>query len=108
MDKCPDTFSNFDLLKYMQALQDAMDKSNNALKGLDELPTITTNQVTINNEVNVFNSESRRKIEDAVTNILALATMKKVEDLAKKEVVVDVTEDSKLMEEIDEMQESQN
>ena len=75
--KRADQFSNKDLLDYMNAMGNAMDKAQKQLSDIQAMPPIQINQQ--NNIVNVNNSdssidldrESRKKVMDAVSNILS-------------------------------------
>lgn len=63
-------FTNDDLIAYLQSMQGLIDKSNKYLINIPE-SSITINQININNEnKNVFDAESRRKIRDIVDYIL--------------------------------------
>lgn len=71
-EKTPENFSNEDLLKFMQAFENSIDKSNKSLSMISETPPIQLQQ---NNQVNItvgetLSRESRDKILDVVKNIL--------------------------------------
>lgn len=71
-EKNPHNFSNEDLLKYMQATENAIDRADKNLNLIEETPAI---QLTQHNQVNInmqpeFNRESRQKITDTVQMIL--------------------------------------
>lgn len=71
-DKKADEFSNTELLNYMQVIANALEKSNNGLKLVSEIPPINFNQQN-NVTVNVgdeFNREERERIADALKAIL--------------------------------------
>ena len=71
-EKKADEFSNTELLNYLQVVQNALDKSNNGLKLVSEIPPINFNQ---QNNVNInvgdeFSREERERIADALKAIL--------------------------------------
>lgn len=71
-DKKADEFSNTELLNYMQVIANALEKSNNGLKLVSEIPPINFNQQN-NVTVNVgdeFSREERERIADALKAIL--------------------------------------
>ena len=71
-DKKADEFSNTELLNYMQVIANALEKSNNGLKLVSEIPPINFNQQN-NVTVNVgdeFSREERERIADALKSIL--------------------------------------
>lgn len=72
LENKPDEFSNTELVNYLNALQNAMDKISKGLGTVDELPTIALqqNNVTVNMGDNL-NADSRERIADAVKAILA-------------------------------------
>ena len=75
--KRPDQFSNKDLLDYMNAMGNAMDKAHKQLNDIQSMPPIQINQQ--NNIVNVngnglsdnLDQESRKKIMDVVSSIIS-------------------------------------
>ena len=71
-EKHPGEFSNEDLLKYMQVIQQSIDNANKNLNLVDQTQAITLNQ---NNQVNVniidtLDRDSKERIADAVKAIL--------------------------------------
>lgn len=75
LEKRPDEFSNKDLIDYMNAINNAIEKAQMNTKIVDELPAITYNQQN-NNQVNInINSElpreSREKITQAIESIMS-------------------------------------
>lgn len=71
-EKTPDNFTNDDLLKYMQATENSIEKANKNLNLVEETPAIQLQQ---NNQVNInigtsLDRESRVKVTDAVQAIL--------------------------------------
>ena len=67
----PESFSNNDLLNYVNTIQQTVTKSSQSLDGIQQIPTIQINQN--NNIVNVETAlprESRQKILDVVQQIL--------------------------------------
>ena len=90
-----DTFTNKDLLDYLQVVQNTIDKANKSINMLDDTPTIVLNQVNIGD---TLNRESRQKIAEAVKNIL---NQQDIEDKDGELIELDFSED-KLKEEEDE------
>lgn len=75
IDNRPDEFSNTDLLNYHKTVQDTLSKSDNTLENVN-VPNIQINQqLNINNDSDVFNTESRKKIISAVNEILSGMTV---------------------------------
>ena len=71
-EKTPDNFSNEELLKYMQAAENSIDKANKNLNLVDETPAI---QLLQNNQVNIslgeeIDRDSRNRILAAVNAFL--------------------------------------
>ena len=75
-DNRSQTFTNDDLLKYMQAVENSIDKSSKTLGMVEDTPAIQYQQ---NNQVNIqvnepgLNRDSRQKVLDAVNQILQQA-----------------------------------
>ena len=75
-DNKSQTFTNDDLLKYMQAVENSIDKSSKTLGMVEDTPAIQYQQ---NNQVNIqvnepgLNRDSRQKVLDAVNQILQQA-----------------------------------
>lgn len=71
-EKRPDNFTNEDLLKFMQATENSIDRANKNLNLVDETPAIQliqNNQVNVNT-VNGLDRESRLKVTETVQEIL--------------------------------------
>ena len=71
-EKRPDNFTNEDLLKFMQATENSIDRANKKLNLVDETPAIQliqNNQVNVNT-VNGLDRESRLKVTETVQEIL--------------------------------------
>ena len=68
--KCPDQFSNGDLLNYLTVTQNAIDRANKALNLVDDSPSITLNQVNVNVGTEALDRDSRAKITEAINQIL--------------------------------------
>lgn len=68
LDYRADEFSNDDLIKYHKVIQDTLDKSDTTMDNV-KTPTIQINQ-QVNVDTMGFNSESRKRILDALTTIL--------------------------------------
>lgn len=73
-EKRPDEFSNSDLISYLQATQNALDKAKKSASSVDETPAIVQQQ---NNQVNInigdsekLTRESRDKVIDAIDAFL--------------------------------------
>lgn len=89
-EKKPGEFSNKDLLDYLNAVRSAMDKSDIVPENIN-IPVIQNNtQVNLNIDSGL-NKESRERVADAVSSILA--------KLKNNNSVIDITEE---VEEIDE------
>lgn len=75
-DNRSQTFTNDDLLKYMQVVENSIDKSSKTLGMVEDTPAIQYQQ---NNQVNIqvnepgLNRDSRQKVLDAVNQILQQA-----------------------------------
>ena len=74
--KRADQFSNKDLLDYMNAMGNAMDKAQKQLTDIQAMPPIQINQqnniVNFNNDSSTeLDRESRKKVMDAVSSILS-------------------------------------
>lgn len=72
-EKRPGEFSNKDLLDYLQAVQNTLEKSTKALAQVDEVPHI---MVQNNTQVNIstldkFDSESRDRIANALKTVIS-------------------------------------
>lgn len=77
----PDEFTNNDLLNYLQVTQNAMDKANKSLNGIEDVPAIQLNQVNVNMG-ETLNEESKKRIFDCIN-----AIMNKVKEDPKDEVI---------------------
>lgn len=70
-DKKPGEFSNKDLLEYLTAVRTAIDKTDILPENMN-IPIIQNNtQVNVNIDNNELNRESKERIANAVTSILA-------------------------------------
>ena len=81
-EKHPGEFSNEDLLKYMQVIQQSIDNANKNLNLVDQTQAITLNQ---NNQVNVniidtFDRDSKERIADAIKAILNKANTVEIQE----------------------------
>ena len=73
INKKADEFSNEDLLKYMQTIQSALEKSNTQLKLVDDTPAINFNQqnnVNINVSSQELNREERERVAEVIKAIM--------------------------------------
>lgn len=77
-----DSFSNDDLIKYHKIIQDTLTKTDTTMDNV-KTPTIQINQ-QVNVDNVTFNSESRKRILEAVNNILNGS--EEVEDIEVEEV----------------------
>lgn len=87
-----DQFSNGDLVAWMQVAQSAIDRANKSLNLVDDTPAIQINQVNNINVQEPLDRESRDRIKDAVTAMLANAkklNIVKDEDLADPEIIIE-------------------
>ena len=96
IEKRSDEISNKELLDYMKALSDSIDKAQNNLKNIDSSPMITLTQqtntvnVTVNSEESLVRSrESKEKIINAVRGLLKLAQEANLpsQDIVETEVI---------------------
>ena len=79
VEKHSDEFSNADLVSWMQVAQTAIDRANKSLNLVDETPAIQINQQVNNIKVEEpLDRESRSKIRQAVSMILAKAKENKI------------------------------
>ena len=77
-----DSFSNDDLIKYHKIIQDTLTKTDTTMDNV-KTPTIQINQ-QVNVDNVTFNSESRKRILEAVNNILN--GYEEIEDIEVEEV----------------------
>ena len=107
--KRADQFSNKDLLDYMNAMGNAMDKAQKQLSDIQAMPSIQINQqnniVNVNNDSNdLLDRESRQRVMDAVSSILSkLNTQQNIDNQQSDLVYLDeISDDSEetIMEEI--------
>ena len=77
-----DSFSNDDLIKYHKIIQDTLTKTDTTMDNI-KTPTIQINQ-QVNVDNVTFNSESRKRILEAVNNILNGS--EEIEDIEVEEV----------------------
>lgn len=98
--KRADQFSNKDLLDYMNAMGAAMEKAQKQLGDINATPPIQINQqnniVNINNEADDLDRESRKRVMDAVSSILARLNTNTMEPVDSEEnlVYVDNSDES--------------
>ncbi len=86
-DKKPGEFSNKDLLEYLTAVRTAIDKTDILPENMN-IPIIQNNtQVNVNIDNNELNRESKERIANAVTSILAR--------LKANNDVIDISDDVK-------------
>jgi hypothetical protein len=92
LQKKPDEFTNTELVNYLNAIQNAMDKISKGLGTVDELPIIALqqNNVTVNVD-NPIDADSRERITDVVKAILAKQKQQEVVD-AEFEPIIEVND----------------
>ena len=102
LQKKPDELTNTELVNYLNAIQNAMDKVSKGLGTVDELPIIALqqNNVTVNVD-SPIDAESRERITDVVRAILAKQKAREAVDVVD---VVDVIQDE-VIEDVDNNQE---
>ena len=80
-----DSFSNDDLIKYHKIIQDTLTKTDTTMDNV-KTPTIQINQ-QVNVDNVTFNSESRKRILEAVNNILnGSEEIEEIEDIEVEEI----------------------
>lgn len=70
LEKCPGQFNNADLISYLSATQNAIDRANKSIALVDDSPTIQLTQVNINQEQEPLSRESREKVTEAIQALL--------------------------------------
>lgn len=92
LEKNQDTFSNKDLLDYLNSIQSILNKYD---RQEDKLPTIAIqNNLVINQSAGELDKDSRDRITDVIRNILKDRGEEKVNDELEGEQIIDVTETS--------------
>lgn len=92
LEKNQDTFSNKDLLDYLNSIQSILNKYD---RQEDKLPTIAIqNNLVINQSAGELDKDSRDRITDVIRNILKDQGEEKVNDELEGEQIIDVTETS--------------
>ena len=89
-DKKADEFSNEDLIKYYKVIQDTLTKTDTTMENV-KAPSIQINQ-QINVDNMQFDAESRKRILDAVNDILNSENV--IEQPKEKITDVDITQES--------------
>lgn len=103
-EKRPGEFSNADLLNYMQVAQSAIDRANKSLNQVDETPAIQINQQNIIMDKEILGKDSRDRVTDAVNAILN--KINKMKDKEQQEDVVELIEEDKVEDNIDQPDET--
>lgn len=90
-EKTPNNFSNEDLIKYMQVIENSIDKANKNLNLVEETSPI---QLMQNNQVNIniedgLNRESRERVLEIVSSILNSNNSQDVDELPEIQNEVD-------------------
>lgn len=80
-EKRADEFTNSDLLNYLQVTQNAIDKANKSLNGIDEIPAIQLNQVNVNMGANQIGEESKKRIFDYINAVMNKTKEEKQEEI---------------------------
>lgn len=100
-EKRPDEFSNSDLVSYLQATQNALDRTVKAVNAIDETPTILNQQ---NNQVNInmgdsetpLDRESRDRVVDAIESFLNRVNSQQNNNIQNKNNDDDLTDNNLL------------
>ena len=100
-EKRPDEFSNSDLVSYLQATQNALDRTVKAVNTIDETPTILNQQ---NNQVNInmgdsetpLDRESRDRVVDAIESFLNRVNSQQNNNIQNKNNDDDLTDNNLL------------
>ena len=69
-NKNPGQMSNRDLLDYLEAIQDSIDRSNKYIGEAKAEPMIQVNTITVNNDTNELDRESREKVIEVVKALI--------------------------------------
>ena len=90
--KHSDEFTNSDLLQYLQAIQNSVEKSNKKLNNASDISLITINQVNINPQEDVLDRESREKVADALKAIMSFMNKNQEETIEPENIVIEENE----------------
>lgn len=87
VEKYPDQFSNIDLLKYVDTIQQTINKSNQTITNINQTPLIQLNQQ--NNIVQVSEDALTRESREKIVNIVKQF----LENSQKSPEVIDIKQD---------------
>lgn len=85
----PGEMSNKEVIDYMNAIQNQIERSKNTVDSIKEINAVQVNNtvnVNINNEVSTLSRESREKIIDAIKNILTSTSNDTIIDVKSEDV----------------------
>ena len=85
----PGEMSNKEVIDYMNAIQNQIERSKNTVDSIKEINAVQVNNtvnVNINNEVSTLSRESREKIIDAIKNILTSTSNDTIIDIKSEDV----------------------
>lgn len=95
IEKYSDSFSNKDLIDYLSALNNSIDRAKKSNDVITNTPLIQINQVNVSNDVNsTLSRESRERVCDVVARILQNASKENTSNTNDGTEVIDVEEDS--------------
>lgn len=87
VEKYPDQFSNIDLLKYVDTIQQTINKSNQTITNINQTPLIQLNQQ--NNIVQVSEDALTRESREKIVNIVKQF----LENSQKSPEIIDIKQD---------------
>ena len=87
VEKYPDQFSNIDLLKYVDTIQQTINKSNQTITNINQTPLIQLNQQ--NNIVQVSEDALTRESREKIVNIVKQF----LENSQKSSEIIDIKQD---------------
>ena len=83
VDKRADTFSNKDLLDYMVAVQQAINKNEDHFQETEAVPLIqiNKNEINVHNDLPELSRESKEKVKDVIEKILNQNKLQDIPDV---------------------------
>lgn len=83
VDKRADTFSNKDLLDYMVAVQQAINKNEDRFQETEAVPLIqiNKNEINVHNDLPELSRESKEKVKDVIEKILNQNKLQDIPDV---------------------------
>ena len=83
VDKRADTFSNKDLLDYMIAVQQAINKNEDHFQETEAVPLIqiNKNEINVHNDLPELSRESKEKVKDVIEKILNQNKLQDIPDV---------------------------